>query len=538
MSMRLPASAGALRCRNSAGARRLGHRGQHRHLEQRALPRLAVHADRAAHQLGQPLADRQAQAGAAVLARGGRVDLRERLEQPRQVLGRDADAGILHREADTASLVHRLAVHRHEDLALVRELDGVGQQVDEDLAHARGVAHQRLGRAVLDQVGQVQVLLQRARRHQVERVLHAAAQVEGLLLDLELADVGLRVVEDVVDDLQQRLAAGADGAGEVALVLRHRRVQQQRGHADHRIERRADLVAHVGQEQALGARRGLGLRLGALQRQRLVVALGHVGHGAEVAADRAVGLAALDGAAHHPGLGAVGPQEAVAQVERRMALDAGQPGLLHARAVAGVHGAHPAAAQRLGRRHAGHRAPAFVDVDAQAVRIGLEDAHRRGARQLAKACLAACHGTRRLARLGDVAQDGSEEQMAVELDVRDRGFGIEQAAVGATAVDVAPVAHAPRRQRRDGELAQVPLVQRACRFGQQHRQRLPHHLRDAVAEDALGAVVEEHDALCGVGHDHRVVGDGEQPREQRAEVLRREVVQQRAVHRAYRLRKA
>ena len=67
-----------------------------------------------------------------------------------------------------------------------------------------------------------------------------------------------------------------------------------------------------------------------------------------------------------------------------------------ARAVAGVHGAHPAAAQRLGRRHAGHRAPAFVDVDAQAVRIGLEDAHRRGARQLAKACLAACHGTRRL----------------------------------------------------------------------------------------------------------------------------------------------
>jgi hypothetical protein len=83
----------------------------------------------------------------------------------------------------------------------------------------RGVAHQRLGRAVLDQVGQVQVLLERARRHQVERVLHAAAQVEGLLLDLELADVGLRVVEDVVDDLQQRLAAGADGAREVALVL-------------------------------------------------------------------------------------------------------------------------------------------------------------------------------------------------------------------------------------------------------------------------------------------------------------------------------
>jgi hypothetical protein len=32
-------------------------------------------------------------------------------------------------------------------------------------------------------------------------------------------------------------------------------------------------------------------------------------------------------------------------------------------------------------------------------------------------------------------------------------------------VDVAPLAHAPRRARRDGELAQVPLVQRACVSG-------------------------------------------------------------------------
>ena len=50
---------------------------------ERAAPaRLALHADRAAHQLDQLLADREPQAGAAVPPRRRAVGLRERLEQP------------------------------------------------------------------------------------------------------------------------------------------------------------------------------------------------------------------------------------------------------------------------------------------------------------------------------------------------------------------------------------------------------------------------------------------------------------------------
>ena len=53
--------------------------------------------------LGQLAADRQAQAGAAVLAAGARVGLLERLEDDLLLLGRDADAGVGHLERDDAS---------------------------------------------------------------------------------------------------------------------------------------------------------------------------------------------------------------------------------------------------------------------------------------------------------------------------------------------------------------------------------------------------------------------------------------------------
>ena len=55
----------------------------------------------------------------------------------------------------------------------------------------------------------------------------------------------------------------ADGLGELALILVERRVEQQAGHADDGIHRRADLVAHRRQKSALGLcgrfRLGLGL---------------------------------------------------------------------------------------------------------------------------------------------------------------------------------------------------------------------------------------------------------------------------------------
>ena len=64
------------------------------------FPGLAREADLAAQQRRQLAADRQAEAGAAVLAAGARVGLLERLEDQLLLLGRDADAGVRDRERD------------------------------------------------------------------------------------------------------------------------------------------------------------------------------------------------------------------------------------------------------------------------------------------------------------------------------------------------------------------------------------------------------------------------------------------------------
>ncbi len=69
-------------------------------VERAADARFAFEPDASAHQLDQPAADGEAQAGAAVLARGGHVGLRERLEQFRRLLRRHADAGVAHGELE------------------------------------------------------------------------------------------------------------------------------------------------------------------------------------------------------------------------------------------------------------------------------------------------------------------------------------------------------------------------------------------------------------------------------------------------------
>ena len=74
----------------------------------------------------------------------------------------------------------------------------------------------------------------------------------------------LEIVEDVVDDDEQRVGARADDARVLALRGGRGRCRAGCRHADHAVHRRADFVAHVGQELAAGAAGRLGLlsRLG------------------------------------------------------------------------------------------------------------------------------------------------------------------------------------------------------------------------------------------------------------------------------------
>ena len=226
---------------------------------------LALDPHRAAHQLREPLADRQAQARAAILPGRRAVHLAERLEQPVLLGRRNADAAVAHRhmqhQARTLGGGFRRLGQRdvHRDFAALRELHRVAGEVHHDLPQARHVANDGVGHVLLDEVAEVQAFRPGLGAEQFERLLDAGAQLEGMILQRHAAGFDLREVQDVIDDRQQRVAATADRLHAVALLVGQLRVEQQRGHAHHAVHRRADFMAHVREELGLRPRRFLQL---------------------------------------------------------------------------------------------------------------------------------------------------------------------------------------------------------------------------------------------------------------------------------------
>ena len=108
-STRLPCSSGCAPTKSRRRVRRqLGERRLDREEERRALARpVALGPHASAHQLGEALADREAEAGAAVLARRRRVGLRERLEQPAHALGATGRCRCRARRRSSSTLAGR-----------------------------------------------------------------------------------------------------------------------------------------------------------------------------------------------------------------------------------------------------------------------------------------------------------------------------------------------------------------------------------------------------------------------------------------------
>src|SRR5262245_33331912 len=108
-----------------------------------ALPKDARKLDLSAEQHGKLSTDSEPKAGTAVLARGARVGLLEGFENEPLLFESDADAGVLngegtdlrgcveHRMISTPTL--RGKTDTNHDLTVSGELDGVGEQILQDL---------------------------------------------------------------------------------------------------------------------------------------------------------------------------------------------------------------------------------------------------------------------------------------------------------------------------------------------------------------------------------------------------------------------
>ncbi len=105
---------------------------------------------------------------------------------------------------------------------------------------------------------QLESLLAGAQADQVAKAIHDVAEAEWNRFDIELAGLDLGEVQDVVDDPQQRFGRAMDLLHIVELLRVEAALQGQVGHAENGVHRRTDLMAHVGQEVALGLVGGFG----------------------------------------------------------------------------------------------------------------------------------------------------------------------------------------------------------------------------------------------------------------------------------------
>ena len=168
-------------------------------------------ADLAAHEFGELFADGQAQAGAAVFAGGGGIDLGEGLEEPADAVGGDSDAGVGNFEADEGG-VGEIFFEGSGDgnMAGLGELDGVVHEVKEDLLEALGIAAEMGGERRLDAEFEFKGFGAGLGREDIEHILDGSTEFEVDGFEVQLAGLNFGEIEDVVDVASEHFSGGLE----------------------------------------------------------------------------------------------------------------------------------------------------------------------------------------------------------------------------------------------------------------------------------------------------------------------------------------
>ena len=222
---------------------------------------LALYADGTAHQRDDVGRDGHAQPRALYAADVLRP--RKRLENVLLKRFAHADARIRDDERIIRESFRRarlLADREAHTAAFGRELDRVAQNVEQHPIKSQLVAEHVRVRGFRFLHREMQPLLRRRRLDDGLQFRNHLRQVQRLRLDFDFAAFNAAHIQHVVNQHQQ--TAARDG-NLFQIVPNARRVVdmgfRQRGEAENRVHRRADVVAHAAQKRGLGVVGTLGL---------------------------------------------------------------------------------------------------------------------------------------------------------------------------------------------------------------------------------------------------------------------------------------
>ena len=231
--------------------------------EQRSLAEARAHGDAASHALDEPPRDRQAEAGPGSAPVGILTALLIHLEDPVMIFERNPWAGVMDVETNGPALPGDPDQHP----AAIGELHRIPDQIEQNLPKPVAVADDLVRQARGDIGCDLDILGMGPRRHELADRLDGFDQIERPLVDFEPPGFDFGGIEYLVENRQQRPPRSVDRHGIGPLLRCEVGLEQQAGHADDPVHRRAYLVAHGGEELAFGPARRFGLRARLLQRR-------------------------------------------------------------------------------------------------------------------------------------------------------------------------------------------------------------------------------------------------------------------------------
>ncbi len=203
--------------------------------------------------------DRQPQPGAGVPAIGLPLHLFERGEHPLARRLRDTDAGVADRErhgiaGDRPCARPARPADPKRDLTTLGELERIAEQVDQNPLDALAIGHEQRGRFGVNVGDQREPFMRGSSVEQSPTKSDEMAKLDRLERDVLLARFNLRKVEHFVDQAEQVLAGTVNRAQVLDLLGRDVSgvvLRQQMRQEQHAVERRPQLVRHVGQKLRL-----------------------------------------------------------------------------------------------------------------------------------------------------------------------------------------------------------------------------------------------------------------------------------------------
>ena len=199
-------------------------------------------------------ADRQPQPGSSEATGRGSICLSKRLKQSGKLLLAHPDPRIGHVEHEPRRLgvtLHQR--HTQHDVSTLREFDAVSNQVHEDLANPQRIAQNRARQRTEKLQTETRAFARGPHLHDRDHLARQLGRRERDSLHVHPASFNFRKIENLVDQFQQVLAIAKHGLhGRDPLVLRQFLIEQVLRKAENGRQRRANLVAHIGEELALG----------------------------------------------------------------------------------------------------------------------------------------------------------------------------------------------------------------------------------------------------------------------------------------------